>query len=290
MSSCKREDNIIPNNNAPYYGEIPTLLLENYVNRCYIDLLGREPLDDEMIEDVQFLRDNEVTVESRDQLLYKLQFDTIFIEGDSSYNQAYFHRFYELVKVRLIEGAANSYINSENANWLFEYEKDSIAGNMINAYKRLLEYNKLNDILKSEKQYRNGVISVSEFHRRMVYNSIYDDINMNTFNYINAIFDNLLFRYPTSYEFNECKLMIDDNSTQILMGASGNCKYDVTTIICNSDEFYEGLVNWSYITFLGREANVQERDELMNNLITFNDYQRIQRIILSSDEYAHFDL
>ena len=83
--------------------------------------------------------------------------------------------------------------------------------------------------------------------------------------------------------------MIDDNSTQILMGASGNCKYDVTTIICNSDEFYEGLVNWSYITFLGREANVQERDELMNNLITYNDYQRIQRIILSSDEYAHFD-
>ena len=289
MSSCKREDNIIPNNNAPYYGEIPTLLLENYVNRCYIDLLGREPLDDEMIEDVQFLRDNKVTVESREQLLYKLQFDTTFIEGDSSYNQAYFHRLYELVKVRLIEGAANSYINSENANWLFEYEKDSIAGNMINAYKRLLEYNKLNDILKSEKQYRNGVISVSEFHRRMVYNSIYDDINMNTFNYINAIFDNLLFRYPTSYEFNECKLMIDDNSTQILMGASGNCKYDVTTIICNSDEFYEGLVNWSYITFLGREANVQERDELMNNLITFNDYQRIQRIILSSDEYAHFD-
>ena len=289
ISSCKKEDNIIPNNNAPYYGEIPTLLLENYVNRCYIDLLGREPLDDEMIEDVQFLRDNEVTIESRDQLLYKLQFDTTFIEGDSSYNQAYFHRFYDLVKVRLIEGASNSYINSENANWWFEYEKDSIAGNMINAYKRLLEYNKLNDILKSKNQYRNGVISFSEFHRRMIYNSIYDDINMNTFNYINAIFDNLLFRYPTNYEFNECKLMIDDNSTQILMGYSGNCKYDVTTIICNSDEFYEGLVNWTYITFLGREANAQERDELMNDLITYNDYQRIQRIILSSDEYAHFD-
>lgn len=289
ISSCKKEDNIIPNNNAPYYGEVPTLLLENYVNRCYIDLLGREPLDDEMIEDVQFLRDNEVTIESRDQLLYKLQFDTTFIEGDSSYNQAYFHRIYDLVKVRLIEGASNSYINSENANWWFEYEKDSIDGNMINAYKRLLEYNKLNDILKSKNQYRNGVISFSEFHRRMIYNSIYDDINMNTFNYINAIFDNLLFRYPTNYEFNECKLMIDDNSTQILMGSSGNCKYDVTTIICNSDEFHEGLVNWTYITFLGREANAQERDELMHDLITYNDYQRIQRIILSSDEYAHFD-
>mgnify|MGYP001276227826 CR=1 FL=1 len=288
-SACKKEDNIIPNNNVPYYGEIPTLLLENYVNRCYIDLLGREPLDDEMILDVQFLRDNEVTIESRDSFLYKLQFATSYIEGDSSYNKAYFHRFYNLVKVRLIEGASNSYISSENANWLFEYQKDSIAGNMINAYKRLLEYNKLNDILKSENQYRNGVISVVELHRRMIYNSIYDNINMNTFNYINAVFDNLLFRYPTNFEFNECMLMIDDNSTQILMGSSGNCKLDVASIICNSDEFYEGLINWTYITFLGREATTQERDQLMNDLIINSDYQKIQRIILSSDEYAHFE-
>jgi hypothetical protein len=160
---------------------------------------------------------------------------------------------------------------------------------MINAYKRLLEYNKLNDILKSENQYRNGVLSVVELHRRMIYNSIYDDINMNTFNYINAVFDNLLFRYPTIYEFDECMLMIDDNSTQLLMGSSGNCKLDVATIICNSDEFYEGLVNWTYISFLGREADAQERDELMNDLIINSDYQKIQRIILSSDEYAHFD-
>jgi hypothetical protein len=153
----------------------------------------------------------------------------------------------------------------------------------------MLEYNKLNDIIKSEKQYLNGAISIIEYHRRMIYNSIYDDINMNTFNYINAVFDNLLFRYPTIYEFNECKLMIDDNSTQILMGSSGNSKFDMGTIICNSDEFYEGLVNWTYITFLGREAMAQEKDELMNDLIINNDYQKIQRIIMSSDEYAHFD-
>jgi hypothetical protein len=189
----------------------------------------------------------------------------------------------------LIEGASNSYISAGKSNWFFYYTNDSLAGNMIAAYKRLLEYNKLNDILKSENQYRNGVISVVELHRRMIYNSIYDDINMNTFNYINAVFDNLLFRYPTSYEFDECMYMIDNNSTQLLMGSSGNCKLDVATIICNSDEFYEGLVNWTYITFLGREADAQERDELMNDLIINSDYQRIQRIILSSDEYAHFD-
>ena len=57
VSSCKKDPDIISNNDAPYYGEISTLLLENYVNRIYIDLIGREPLDNEMLNDVQFLRD-----------------------------------------------------------------------------------------------------------------------------------------------------------------------------------------------------------------------------------------
>ena len=84
ISSCKKDSDIIANNNAPYYGEIPTILLENYVNRIYIDLIGREPLDNEMLSDVQFLRDADITLESRDSLLYKLQFDTTFVEGDFS--------------------------------------------------------------------------------------------------------------------------------------------------------------------------------------------------------------
>ena len=113
ITACKKDVVIIPNNNAPIYSEIPTILLENYVNRLYIDLIGREPLDDEMSSDVQFLRNNDVTLESRDSLIYKLQFDTNFVPGDSSYKQAYFHRLYEMVKVRLIEGVSDGYIQNE---------------------------------------------------------------------------------------------------------------------------------------------------------------------------------
>ena len=75
-------------------------MLENYVNRLYIDLIGREPLDDEMERDVLYLRDNDVSFGSRDSLILKLQSDTLFIEGDSSYKKAYFHRTYEMLKVR----------------------------------------------------------------------------------------------------------------------------------------------------------------------------------------------
>ena len=65
-------------------------------------------------------------------------------------------------------------------------------------------------LIAETSEYYNGMqLKLSEMHRRMIYNSVYDKINMNTFNYINAAFDNLLFRYPTQYEFNEVYLMIE---------------------------------------------------------------------------------
>ena len=222
--SCKKDAEIISDNDAPYYGEIPTILLENYVNRMYIDLLGREPLDSEMINDVQYLRDSDVSLESRDSLLYKLQFDTTFIEGDSSYKFAYFHRMYEMIKVRLIEGASNAYISQDLNNWWNGYVNDSLNNDILSANKKLLEYEILNSVLESELEYYNNVIEINEIHRRMIYNSVYDQINMNTFNFINAAFDNLLFRYPTQYEFDEVYLMIEDNTAQVVLGSSGNNK------------------------------------------------------------------
>lgn len=287
--SCKKDAEIILDNEAPYYAEIPTILLENYVNRMYIDLLGREPLDNEMLNDVQYLRDADVTIESRDSLLYKLQFDTTYIEGDSSYKFAYFHRMYEMIKVRLLEGVSNAYIAQDLYNYYQEYLVDSIAGNMLEANKKLLNYNLLNSVLESELQYYNNEIEISEMHRRMIYNSVYDKINMNTFNFINAAFDNLLFRYPTQYEFNETYLMIEDNTAQVVLGSSGNNKEEFTHIICSTREFYEGVVVWMYGTLLARNPTSEETDILMRKFYYDHDLQWLQRQIMHSDEYAHFN-
>ena len=289
ISSCKKDAEIISNNDVPYYAEIPTILLENYVNRIYIDLLGREPLDNEMTDDVQYLRDSDVTLESRDSLLYKLQFDTTYIEGDSSYKFAYFHRMYEMIKVRLIEGASNDYISQDLSNWWYFYVNDSLNGDLLSANKKLLEYNILKSVLDSELQYYNNEIEINEMHRSMIYNSVYDKINMNTFNFINAAFDNLLFRYPTQYEFDELYLMIEDNTAQIVLGASGNNKEAFTHIICNTREFYEGVITWAYGTLLARHPRSEETDILMQKFYYDYDFQWVQRQIMQSDEYAHFN-
>tara|TARA_B100000676_G_C17889285_1_gene738275 strand:+ start:45 stop:950 length:906 start_codon:yes stop_codon:yes gene_type:complete len=288
LFSCKKDDDVIPNNNAPYYSEVPTILLENYVNRIYIDLIGREPLDIEMEQDVQYLRDADVSQESRNDLLYKLQNDTNYVEGDSSYKFVYYHRIYGMLKARLLEGVSNSYIGSELNNWYSNYENALAAGDILSANKKLLQYNILNDVLLSELQYYHGEIEINEMHRRMIYNSVYDNIHMNTFNYVNAAFDNLLFRFPTQYEFSQTYTMLQDNTSQIVLGSSGNNKEDFSYIITNTREFYEGIIIWSYQTLLARMPTVQELDYLMQVFYIDHDFQWVQRQIMKDDEYAQF--
>ena len=288
VASCQKDVLIIPNNNAPNYSEIPTVLLENYVNRLYIDLIGREPLDDEMDVDVQFLRDHDVSLESRDSLIFKLQFDTLYIAGDSSYKHAYFHRLYDMVKVRLIEGASNGDVLFYMSNHYADYEVDSVAGNIIQAHKHLIKYYRLKYVIDSESEYYDGLINIKEMHKRMINNSIYDVINMNTFNFVNAAFDNLLFRYPTQNEFNNSYSMIEDKLPHTIFGYSGSNKEDFINLICNSREFYEGVINWSYLTLLARTSTTLETDLLMNDFYITDDFHKLQRYIMKTDEYAHF--
>ena len=288
LFSCKKDDVLIGNNDAPYYGGVPTVLVEFYVNRVFIDLIGREPFDEEMENEVAFLRSYDLSMEGRDSLIIKLQTDTTYIPGDSSYKFAYYHRMYEILKVRMIDGASNAEINQYSSNAYQRYVVDSIAGEMLDAYKRLLIYHNLQDVIKSELQYYNGIIGIKDMHRRMIFNAVYDEINMNVFNYINAVFDNLLFRYPTLFEFDESYKMISDNTPQIFLGQSGQSKYDFADIICNSREFYVGVIQWVYLTLIARVPTSEEVDNFMNTFYYDYDFQYIQRQIMISDEYAHF--
>ena len=111
---------------------------------------------------------------------------------------------------------------------------------------------------------------------------------MNTYNFINAAFDNLLFRFPTQYEFDQVYKMIQDNTAQIVLGKSGNNKQDFTYIISSTREFYEGVIIWTYQNLLARDPSTKEIDLLLQNFYYNHDFQWIQRQIMQTDEYAHF--
>ena len=92
----------------------------------------------------------------------------------------------------------------------------------------------------------------------------------------------------TEFEFDESYKMIADNTPQILLGQSGQSKHDFADIICDSREFYEGVIQWTYLTLMARVPTSEEVDKLMNTFYYDYDLQYIQRQIMISDEYAHF--
>ena len=293
FSSCRKEETM-PNNKPPYYDEIPTVLIENYVNRIFIDLIGREPLDIEMQKEVKYLRDNDLQMEFRDSLITKLMTSTVLDTtiGDSTtiYKVAYYHRMYDMIKARMIEGASNEYIQQEIGNLEQIILNDSLmGGNQQGIDKKRFEVNKLKKVVSSEKQYMNGDIEINEVYARLLYNSVYDEINMNTFNFVNASFDDLFSRFPTAEEFDNGFNMIEYDEARLLFNLPGQNKGDYIEILTNSREYYEGMINWVFLTMLSREPTSLEKGQIMETFFYDHDLQKLQKIVLMTDEYAHFD-
>ena len=286
---CKKQEIIIvEDNDAPFYDEVPTNAIENYVNRMYIDLIGREPLDVEMESDVQYLKDNLLSMESRDALIWKLQSDTSFVEGDSSYRMAYYNRFYEVTKVRLVEGASNALFQKDIGILLNAAFIDSLLGNFSEMDRKKRKAQLLIDVIDSEHQYRMDSIGHETMFARLMNNSIYDKINMNSFNFINATFDDLFFRFPSTEEFDQSFNMIEYNLSGSVFGISGSNKTEFLDILVGSREYYEGMIRWTYLTVLAREPGTIEVTNLMDQYFIDHDYQRVQREVMKTDEYANF--
>ncbi|HMU12379.1 MAG TPA: hypothetical protein PKE53_00150 [Flavobacteriales bacterium] len=283
LTSCSKEVEVVPENQPPDHHGVPTVATQNYVNRLFIDLLGREPLDAEMDLEVAALESADLSQAAREALVTKLMTSTAWLEDDSSYTNKYHIRQIELYRARCLEGVSDAYIDDAIGIAQQNALADSLAGNTGGSpdLQRLLA------LRAARIQYRDGLIGVDEVMRRMVFNPIYDQINMNSFNYVNATFDNLLFRYPTQAEFDAGYTMVDGNTPALLFGQSGQNKGDYSGIITSNTEFWEGMVRWCYRTFMGREPSSYETYGVLPGLLADHDLQRVQRAILVTDEYAN---
>jgi len=113
-------------------------------------------------------------------------------------------------------------------------------------------------------------------------------LSMNTFNFVNATFDNLFYRSPTIPERDISMEMVDAAGPRVLFGKSGQNKGDYINIIVSSDEFYEGIIRWLFKAALAREPSDQETNKHMQTFFNDHNLQKIQLDIMKSDEYANF--
>lgn len=287
--SCKKEKVLIPGN-TPYQGKyISTIQVENYVNKIFIDLIGREPLNTEMELEVNALKENNLSEEARSALIEKLQTNTDFLEGDTSYQKAYYHRFYDVVKIRMLEGIENDVMKERRGILTNSYNGAVASGDSLQAAIKLKDITEINNILNIEENYLNKEINIEEVFQILMDNYVYDEINMNTFNFVNATFDDLFFRMPTNQEYDIAYEMIENNTSGYLFGLTGTSKGEYLEIMTSSREFHEGLIIWAYKSLLIREPSAAETIAQLNDLIITKDFQVLQKSIMITDEYANFD-
>lgn len=289
IAGCKKDEaQIYTDNEAPYYDKVPSVKVRNYVNRLFIDLLGREPLDAEMDQETAVLQADNASKSSREALINKLMQDDTFRDGDTSYTLTYHKRLHELAKIRFIEGIADDELRGQASINRIDAISDSLSGNMVGYEENMAKYARMVSILNSRSYYQSGQIDLFSVYESMIDNSIYDIINMNTFNFVNACFDDLLFRFPTAAEFQIGFSMVEDNTAGSLFGQPGQNRADFVSILTQSNECKLGVVIWTYNTLLARNPTSTEMELEMQKFGIDKDLKAMQKRILVTNEYANF--
>lgn len=287
LGGCKPEEIVFPDNPVPPYDEISTILVQNYVNRMYIDLIGREPTDLEMERDVALMEADSLSMEIRLTVMNELMTGTDSLDG-TTYRTLYHEKLYTDLKARFLEGASDAILNeryglargmaitdSLNGNW------EGYAINQANA-ERLLA------VLECPVALELQEIEVRDACARMMWNDVYDQINMNSFNFVNASFDDLYQRFPTQAEFDVSYNIIEYNLPNLIFGFSANDKPSYIEALVWNPEWNEGMVRWQFRSFLARDPSDAEVLEAVDEFGLNNLTADIQRYILQSDEYAGF--
>ncbi len=275
----EHENQVIDGNTAPPYSGVTTLQVQNYINKAYIDLLGREPNDTELADQTNALKSNGLGDNARELLLDNL------INRDE-----YYTRFFDIYRRSYLNGVLEAQIEDLISTLEFFYEQyqddpDPIL--QIYAQLILVELEKMEDLQNAKDDYQSGAINVNGFMARMINNEVYNEINMGSENFVIAAFNNLFKRNPTVAELERGITMVDGQAAQLLL-QDGTSKDDFVAIVTSNLEFYEGLTFDIYNALLARDPSSVEMDASTLSLNNNSDFQLIQKTVMKSEEYVGF--
>lgn len=269
--SPQQEEILVPNNTAPPDGTVSDVVLESYVNRSYISLMGRKPNPTEFSAGTQTLRLGNVSQDARES----------FLESILS-SQEYHFNLFDVHRTLLIQSVDTTDINEQITLFNFLLTDSSYQAIWPDI---TWERDRLQLVLDIPVDLSAGSIGLVEAHRRLVDNYAYDQINMGTQNFVISMFQNFLFRYPTDAELADGELMVNDFSSQIFL-ESGRSKEDFIRIFFGSSDYFEGQVRDVYSRTLFREPDTEEMESLAIEYKNSGDYEDLLVQAMTSDEYV----
>lgn len=270
-AACKRDKEVVvPGNEAPPDGTITDLVLENYINRSYITLLGHQPDASEIATGKSILRIQNVSLDDRGNFL-----DLVIAKP------GYAQRLFDLSRASLLSGVDTSDIRDELD--LIEFIlSDSVY--LPFWPQALIDQDQLTLVMAIPADLQAATITTAEMHRRLVTNKGYDQINMGTQNFVVSMFQNFLARYPTDAERTAGEIMVDGFSSQLFL-ESGRSKTDFIAIFLRSLDYHEGQVRDVFRRYLYREPNTEELETLTIAFKANGDFKALQKAVLSKNEF-----
>jgi hypothetical protein len=272
ISSCKKtEVETIPGNQAPPDTTIESNVYEDYVNKTYILVLGREPSVSEFQTALNNLRVNGLDEGSRYDFL-----NTVFSSSDYKWRQI------EKWRIQLLGSADSTDVINQMAIFDF-FLNDSTFITLWPAYQ--LEKDRLDTLYNASYNYVAGTISIRKLQAHMLNNYFYDQINMGPDNFVISSFQHFLDRNPTLAEQAGGVGMIY-GSNAVLFLRAGASKDDYLNIFFSSDDYFEGSVIRVFKDYLLRAPNSIEMSAAALKYKNTLNFESVQKDVLATDEFV----
>lgn len=270
-SCTKTEDIIIKDNVPPDDETVDSSVSQIYVNKAYINILGREPLSAEKSAGVAMLRADNFSLASRKTFIQS-------ILAKPEYNRGLFNtaRIEFLQNTDSTEVAVQIYIFQQ----LLAQPQYAPFYDVLNA-----EVARLQALQSTVIDMDAGILDFRGMLKRCVSNYFYDQINMGTENFVVSTFQNFFFRYPTASELTSGKAMVDGISTTLFLQI-GQSKANYIDIFFDTDDYYEGQVRYIFKKYLFREPTSAEINLYAGVYKSTGSYKKLQEEFFSLDEYA----
>ena len=270
LSSCtKFEDVIVDGNTQPNDPTIENTVIENYVNKLYISTIGREPTKIEFDDNFETLREANLSQQSREIVI-----DKVLDKAE------YFNNLFKIESANILNGVDTAMINERY--YLYKYFLMNASG--FDSIYIGYEFERLSVLKQALPDFNAGIITNTELYKRMVNNNFFDEINMGTENFVVAMFQHFLLRYPTGAEVENAKTMVDDGNATVFF-ETGNGKDDFISIFFSSDEYYTGQTSILFNRYLFRNPSSEESVNYSLDYINTDDYKNLQKRILSTNEF-----
>lgn len=272
LQGCKKTEEVIVSGNTPPPDyTINQSRIDNFINKSYISLLGRQPLEQEFNAGKSVLEQGEFQTSARKNVI-----------TDILSKQDFYRREFEITRNDILNGIDEGTITEQILVFEFLLTNQDFAQFFDILEAEIIRLNALKGMFELTN---SGSPEVKEIHRVCINNNFYDDLNMGSLNFVIASFQQFFLRNPTQYEQEEGVKMVD-GFPGIMLLQSGSSKQDYINFFLNSDDYYEGQVKLAFNRFFFRQPNSEEMTYYKQLYKQNSNYKLFLSTLLSSDEYA----